>query len=423
MKFKPNCRVLMLLENNPYPSDLRVRQEANSLVSHGFQVTVIAPGTRSQSSYENIHGVHVYRYPEPPAGEGCLSYLVEYSWALFFSFFLTFWVFFRRGFDVIHAHNPPDLFVLIAMCFRVIGKKFIFDHHDLSPEMYYARFDNQGSRFVFQALKFFEILSCRMAHQVIATNESYKKVEMERAGIPASRVSIVRNGPDISKMKPVEPEPTVRAKATVNLGYLGVIGQQDGVDYLIRSLEYIVKELGITDIHAIIMGSGSAVPSLKKLTAQLELEQYISFTGSIPYNDLPRYVSACDICVDPDPHNPYNDRSTMVKMMDYMAMAKPIVAFDLTEHRASAGPAALYSIRNDVHDLAKTIVELIANPNLQNKMGETGRQRMIEQFAWHHQENQLLKAYANIGFNAPAQTSPTNSMPPKTASPTELVSK
>ena len=423
MKSKTNCRVLMLLENNPYPSDLRVRQEANSLVSNGFQVTVIAPGTRSQSYYENILGVHVYRYPNPPAGEGCFSYLVEYSWALFFSFFLTLWVFFRRGFDVIHAHNPPDLFVLIAMCFRIAGKKFIFDHHDLSPEMYYARFDNQGNRIVYHALKFFEILSCRMAHQIIATNESYKKVEIERAGIAASKVSIVRNGPDISKMKPVAPDPKVRAKASIMLGYLGVIGQQDGVDYLIRSLEYIVKELGITDIHAVIMGSGSAVPSLKKLTAKLELEQYISFTGSIPYNDLPRYVSACDICIDPDPYNPYNDRSTMVKMMDYMAMAKPIVAFDLTEHRASAGQAALYSIRNDIHDFAKTIVDLIENPELQKTMGEIGRQRMIDKFAWHHQENQLLKAYSNIGFDALPKTSPANSFPPNTSSTTELVSK
>jgi glycosyltransferase involved in cell wall biosynthesis len=171
------------------------------------------------------------------------------------------------------------------------------------------------------------------------------------------------------------------------------------------------------------MGSGSAVPSLKKLTAKLELEPYISFTGSIPYNDLPRYVSACDICIDPDPYNPYNDRSTMVKMMDYMAMAKPIVAFDLTEHRASAGQAALYSNRNDIHDFAKTIVDLIENPELQKTMGEIGRQRMIDKFAWHHQENQLLKAYSNIGFEALPKTSPANSFPPNTSSTTELVSK
>ena len=423
MKSKTNCRVLMLLENNPYPNDLRVRQEANSLASNGFQVTVIAPGTRSQSTYENNHGVHVYRYPSPPAGVGCFSYLVEYSWALFFSFFLTIWVFFRRGFDVIHAHNPPDLFVLIGICFRIFGKKFIFDHHDLSPEMYYARFDNQGNRLVYQALKFFEILSCRMAHQIIATNESYKKIEIERAGIAASKVSIVRNGPDISKMKPVSPDPQIRAKASIMLGYLGVIGQQDGVDYLIRALDYIVKELGITDIHAVIMGSGSAIPGLKKLTSELELEQYISFTGSIPYNELPRYVSACDICIDPDPHNPYNDRSTMVKMMDYMAMAKPIVAFDLTEHRASAGQAALYAIRNDVQNFANTIVQLINDPELQNTMGQIGRLRMIEKFAWHHQEDQLLKAYSKIGFDACPKSAPTSPTLPQSASTTELVSK
>ena len=199
MKASIKCRVLMLLENNAYPSDQRVRREANSLVAAGFQVTVISPAKKNQQQprYENVDGVHVYRFPPPPAGDSFLGYLWEYGWSLFCSFFLTLWVFFRRGFDVIHAHNPPDIFVLIAICYRILGKQFVFDHHDLSPEMYYARFRNGGRKSVFKVLEFFEKLSCRWAHQIISTNESYKKVEIARAKVSPDKITVVRNGPDI----------------------------------------------------------------------------------------------------------------------------------------------------------------------------------------------------------------------------------
>ena len=394
----------MLLENNPYPNDLRVRREANSLVQAGFQVTVISPGQRKLSRYENIDGVHVYRFLAPPSGDGLVGYLWEYGWSLFSCFYLSIWVFFRRGFDVIHAHNPPDLFVLIAICFRIFGKKFVFDHHDLSPEMYHSRFRKGGKNIVYKALVFFEKLSCRFADQIIATNESYKTVEIERSGISAEKVTIVRNGPDLKRVKPVAPDPELRKKASTILGFVGVMGQQDGVDYFIRAFDYLINELGRTDVYAVIIGKGDAVPSLKKLTAELGLEDRIWFTGRVSDDDMMKYLSTADICVDPDPYDPFNDRSTMIKMMDYMAVGKPIVAFDLTEHRASAEEAALYSKHNDEQDFAHNIVRLIDDPDLRDKMGAFGLQRMHEKLAWHHQEKNLLQVYANMGYHAAIKT-------------------
>lgn len=390
----------MLLENNPYPNDDRVRREAESLAAAGFQVTVISPGKWELPSYENIDGVHVYRFLAPPPGDGLLGYLWEYGWSLFCSFYLTLWVFFRHGFDVIHAHNPPDLFVLIAICYRIFGKKFVFDHHDLSPEMYHSRFRRSGKNFAYRALVFFEKLSCRFADQVIATNESYKKIEIERSHIPPEKVTIVRNGPEMSRFKPVPPDAELGNKASIILGYVGVMGQQDGVDYFIRAFDYLVNDLGRTDVFAVIIGKGDAVPDLKKLTTSLGLDDFVWFTGRIPEEEMLRYLSTAHICIDPDPFDPFNDRSTMIKMMEYMALAKPIVAFDLTENRASAQDAALYSQHNDVQDFAKNIATLIDNPQLREKMGASGRQRMEETLAWHHQERNLLQVYAKLGFEA-----------------------
>jgi glycosyltransferase involved in cell wall biosynthesis len=398
MKSKPKCRVLMLLENNPYPNDLRVRREANSLVKAGFQVTVISPGKRQLPRYENVEGVHVYRFLAPPSGDGLWGYLWEYGWSLFSSFYLTLWVFFRRGFDVIHAHNPPDLFVLIAICFRPLGKKFVFDHHDLSPEMYHSRFRKNGKNIVYRALVFFEKLSCQMAHQVIATNESYRKVEIERSGISPSKVTIVRNGPDLNRVKPVAPDSDLRKKASTILGFVGVMGRQDGVDYFLKALHCLATELGRTDVFAVIMGKGDAVASLKKLTTELDLDDRVWFTGRVADEDMLRYLSTADICIDPDPFDPFNDRSTMIKMMDYMAVAKPIVAFDLTEHRASAEDAALYAAHNDVKDFANKIATLIDDPQRREQMGRFGLQRMHNQLAWHHQEKNLLQVYLNLGY-------------------------
>jgi glycosyltransferase involved in cell wall biosynthesis len=243
-----------------------------------------------------------------------------------------------------------------------------------------------------------------MAHQVIATNESYRKVEIERSGIPPSKVTIVRNGPDLNRVKPVPPDSDLRKKAATILGFVGVMGQQDGVDYFLKAIHYLVTELGRTDVFAVIMGKGDAVASLEKMTTKLELDDRVWFTGRVSDEDMLRYLSTADICIDPDPYDPFNDRSTMIKMMDYMAVAKPIVAFDLTEHRASANDAALYATHNDVQDFANKIATLIDNPPLREQMGSFGLQRMQQQLAWHHQEKNLLQVYSNLGY--PAERKP-----------------
>ena len=396
MKSLNSHRILMLLENNPYPGDLRVCREALSLVKAGYQVTVISPGKKKLRRYETVDGVHVYRFPAPAPGDSFFGYLWEYGYSITASFFLTLWVFLRHGFDVIHAHNPPDLFVLVAMFYRLLGKRFVFDHHDLSPEMYHARFRQGGNRLVVQALVFFEKLTCRLAHGVIATNESYRRIEMERGNVPPERITIVRNGPDLNRIKRVEPDAALRDKATTILGFVGLMGQQDGVDYYLRALHHLIHDLQRDDFYAVIIGRGDAVNSLKQLTTELGLDDRVHFTGRIPDAEMLRYLSTADICVDPDPSNPFNDRSTMIKMMDYMALAKPIVAFDLPENRVTAGDAAIYARGNDELDFARKIVTLMDDPQLRRSMGASGRRRIEDELAWHHQEENLLQAYKKL---------------------------
>ena len=319
----------MLLENNPVPQDARVRREANALVAAGYHVTVICPAGKGQPSRETVGGVLVYRYPEPRGGDGVFGYLWEYGYSLTMTLLLSVRVWLAAGFNVIHAHNPPDLFVLVAILYRPLGVKFVFDHHDLSPEMYYARFHGKGNRIVHAALIWFEKLSFTVADHVIATNESYKNIAMERGGVDEKRITVVRNGPEGNRLRPVEPDPEIRQRATCILGYVGVIGVQDGVDYFIRALDRLINELGYSNVLAIIIGKGDAVEDLQRLSRALKLDSHIWFTGRVSDEDLIRYLSTADVCVDPDPSNSFNDQSTMIKMTEYMALGRPIVAFDL----------------------------------------------------------------------------------------------
>jgi glycosyltransferase involved in cell wall biosynthesis len=389
----------MLVENNPYPQDPRVRCEARSLVEAGLQVCVIAPGKRSQPRRESIDGVCVYRYPRPKAGVGAAGYVWEYGYSLAATFLLSIVVWLREGFDVIHAHNPPDLFVLIALVFKPLRKKFVFDHHDLSPEMFHDRFGGGGNVWLFRALVLFEKLSCRLADHVIATNASYREVEMTRGGVSAERVTIVRNGPDLDRLRRVEPDPDLRARASTILAYVGVMGYQDGIDYLLRALGRLRDDLGRTDFYCVLMGRGAALRDLQKLAVKLRLDEQVWFTEYVPEEDLVRYLSTADIFVDPDPSSPFNDRSTMIKMMEYMTFARPIVAFDLPEHRVTAGEAALYAAANNERELAKCIARLMDDPEERRVMGDCGRQRVENQLAWPHQAKALLDVYQQLGLH------------------------
>lgn len=386
----------MLLENHPYPQDGRVRREAQSLEKAGYQVTVVCPAGSGQARSEVVAGVQVYRYPAPKERDGFLGYLFEYGYSMAMSALITFYVFVRSGVDVIHAHNPPDTFVLVAAWYKLLGKKFVFDHHDLSPEMYDARFEGDANATVHRALLAFEKLTFRMADHVISTNESYREIAIGRGAMPEDQVTVVRNGPQLDRVAPVDPDPQLRNGAGTVIGYVGVMGPQDGVDYLIRALDHLSHQLGRSDFVCYIVGEGSEIPSLKRLVAERGLEGLVHFTGRISDEELMRVLSTADICVDPDPCNPFSDRSTMIKMTEYMAMSKPIVAFDLKEHRRTAEEAAVYATPNDESEFARLLAELMDDPDKRRRMGEFGRRRVEAELAWPHQERQLISAYQRL---------------------------
>jgi glycosyltransferase involved in cell wall biosynthesis len=396
MRASAGKRILMLLQNNPYPRDSRVRREAVALAEAGYEVTVISPRAPDQERVEVVDGVRAYRYPAAPEADGFLGYLLEYGVTLVATALLSVWVRVRHGFDVIHAHNPPDLFVLVAAPFKLAGTRFVFDHHDLAPEMYEARFRERARPIVQRALRWFERLTFRAADHVIATNESYREVAIERGGLPPERVTVVRNGPLLERWSSAAPDPTWQAKAPTLVGYVGEMAMHDGIDYLLRAVRELVTTLGRDDVHVVLVGEGSDRPRLEALRDELGLAPFVTFTGHVSDDDVVRILASTDVCASPDPKNPFTDRSTMIKLTEYMALAKPMVAFDLREHRRTAGDAALYAEPNDVLDFARQIERLMDDPALRERMGREGRRRMEEGLTWEHSRPALLAVYAAL---------------------------
>src|SRR6267142_4457526 len=397
MKKSAGNRILMLLENRPYPQDVRVRREANALCAAGYRVTVICPVDEGQPFRETVDRVSVYRYPAPPDANGLLAYVWEYGCSMFFSFLLSVRAFFAKNNDIVHAHNPPDTFVFIALFYKLFGKRFVYDHHDLSPEMYQARFAGGGNSVVYRVLVWLEKLSCRFADHVIVTNESYKSIAIERGGVPESRITIVRNGIELSGLEgAIEPDRRLRQMEKTIIGYVGVMGFQDGVDYLLRALHHLVYGLGRIDFHCILIGGGDAWERLKTQARQLGLDDYVQFTGFVFGEQLRRYLSATDICVDSAPSNPYSDRSTMFKIMEYMSLGKPIVAFDLAEHRFTAQQAAVYVPPNDERAFAQALAEVMDDPRRRASLGMSGILRIRTQLAWDFSIPNLIGAYRAV---------------------------
>ncbi len=395
MKVPVGNRVLMLLENSTYPVDPRVRQEAKTLSEAGYQVSVICPRATNQPWCENDNGVSIFRYPSLQA-QGFLGYILEYSYSLAAMSILSLIVWVYSGFDVIHAANPPDSAVFIALFYKLFGKRFVFDHHDIAPEMYLVRYKNKGSQVVYRILVWLEKTSCRFADHVIATNQSHKNVEMQRGLVPEDHITIVRNGPAMACLNLARPDTCSREKEKVVFGYIGVIGPQDGLDYLLRALQLLNTVLQRNDFSCMIIGEGSALAELKIQAKHLGLLQYVSFTGFLPQAEALKRLSTVDICVDPDPSNIYNDRCTMIKLMEYMALGKPIVAFDLPEHHVTAGDAALYARPNEELDFARQIMTLMDDYQRRAKMGQIGMKRVENELAWSYQAQKLLDAYALV---------------------------
>lgn len=388
-------RILMLVENLPVPFDRRVWQEANTLRDAGYGVSVICPtGPGCERRFELIDGIAIHRYRLPVEAAGAAGYAIEYATALLMTFVLAWRVFLTRGFDAIHACNPPDLLFLIGAFFKLFGCKFVFDHHDLCPELFEAKFGRRG--LAHRLLLRLERWTFRTADVSIATNESYRRIALERGGMRPERVFVVRSGPSLERMKRLPPDPRYRCGRRYLVGYVGVMGRQEGIDLLLHAIRLIVHVFGRTDIHFGLVGGGTSLAEMKALAQQLGIAAHVTFTGRVSDGELLALLNTADVCVNPDIANALNDRSTMNKIMEYMALGKPIVQFDLTEGRRSAQAASLYARRNDVADFAARIVELIDDPFLRAQMGEYGRARVVDELEWRHEAPKLAAAYAAL---------------------------
>jgi glycosyltransferase involved in cell wall biosynthesis len=388
-------RVLIIVENLPCPFDRRVWQEARTLAAAGYQVSIICPKAPDyEKSFEQIDGIDIHRHRLPAEADGVLGYALEYSVALAMEFWLSLKVLFGRGFDVIHACNPPDTIFLIGGFYKLLGKKFLFDHHDINPELYEAKFGKRG--FGRKLLVALERMTFNTADLVISTNESYRQIAIERGGKDPQDVFVVRSGPDLSRIRMLPPNPALKRGRKYLVGYVGVMGKQEGIDLLLQAVQLIVHHLGHTDIQFGLVGGGTELPAMRELAKQLGVDEYVTFTGRAPDSELLEMLNTADICVNPDRANDMNDRSTMNKVMEYMALAKPVVQFDLTEGRVSAGDASWYARPNDVADLAQKIVSLLADESQRIHMGAIGRQRIEQVLAWQHEAPRLLAAYEHL---------------------------
>ncbi len=384
-------RVLIVVENLPVPFDRRVWSEATTLAQAGYAVSVICPQARGQvAPYEELEGVAIYRHPLTEAS-GTLGYLREYAVALFHQTRLAIRVLRRQGIDILQGCNPPDLIFLVAWALRPFGVRYLFDHHDLCPELFEVKFARRG--ILWRAMRAAEWLTFRTALVTIATNDSFREIALERGGKAAEDVFVVRSAPRLDKFRPGPGDPSAKKGFPFLLGYVGVIGEQEGMDLLIAALDHLVRALGRRDVHLAIVGFGPYLPEVERDVAARGLEAHVTFTGPLYGEDLLAVLNAADICVSPDAKNPMNDRSTMNKVVEYMTLGKPVVQFDLREGRFSAGEAALYAEENDPEDFARQIARLLDDPELRRRMGATGRARVERELSWEHSAPRLLAAY------------------------------
>ena len=385
-------RVLILVENLPSPFDRRVWQEATALRDAGYTVSIICPtGPGCEKAFEAIDGIHIWRYRLPVEASGALGYALEYGTALLKSLLLSLRVLATRGFDIVHACNPPDLFFLLGRFYKLFGRKFVFDHHDANPELYEAKFGKRD--FLWRTMVWLEKLTFRTADISIATNESYKRIATTRGGMAPEKVFVVRSGPSLERMKVLPPVEELKRGKAYLVGYVGVMGRQEGIDYLLRAAAHIVHDLGRNDVHFGLVGGGTSLEEMRRLAAALGLQRHVTFTGRVSDREMLEMLNTAEVCVNPDVANEMNDISTMNKVMEYMALGKPIVQFDLAEGRFSAREASLYARRNNAFDLAYKILELLDDPEKRRAMGAFGRRRVLEDLEWRHEAPKLLAAY------------------------------
>jgi glycosyltransferase involved in cell wall biosynthesis len=394
-------RILIIVQNLPVPFDRRVWLECQALVSAGYEVAVVCPKGDGDPGYAVVDSVQLYKYRPYAPGGGKAGFVAEYV----YSFLATAWQTLkarRAGrFAVLQACNPPDIFWPIAVLLRAVDRaRFVFDHHDLCPELYQSRFPG-GPRLPYLALRALERRTHRSADHVIATNDSYRDVAVMRSGKSPGDVTVVRTGPDPDRLVRGEPKPDLRRGYQHLVAYIGVMGPQDGVDIVVRAAAVVVHELHRKDIAFTLIGAGDCFQELVALRDELGLAGYVEFTGRAPDALVAEIMSTADVGLSPDPKNPLNDVSTMNKTMEYMAYELPVIAFDLRETRVSAGDAAVYVTPNDTREYANAIVALIDDEGRRAQLGKIGRARVEQQLAWSHQRRAYLGVYQGL-VGAPA---------------------
>ncbi len=391
-------RLLILLQNEPIPSDRHVWNESRGAARAGYDVTVICPKgeDRDRDEHEVREGVKIHRYEPRRADGGAGSYVLEYLAAL--------WSMRRLArsepFDLVHACSPPDFLLLAALGLRRRGARFVFDHHDLTPELYLTRF---GAGPLHRVTLAAEQVAFRSADVVLSVNDSYRRIAIDRGRRDPEDVAVVRTGPDLTRFVPSEPEPALKRGRPFLLAYAGVMGPQDGVDQALLAL----AELSAlrSDWHAVFMGDGDVFKEMRELSAELGLSERVEFSGWVDQETIGRVLSTADVCLAPDPKTPLNDISSMVKISEYMAMSRPIVSYDLAESRIGAGDAAVFAAPGDHAGFARLVSELLADPGRRAAMGATGRARVEQILAWEHQERSLLAAYARALAMGPVRES------------------
>jgi glycosyltransferase involved in cell wall biosynthesis len=385
--------ILIIVENLAVPFDRRVWQEANTLSENGAKVSIICPKMSGYtSSYEVLNGIEIYRHYLPFEARGAVGYLLEYCVALFWEFILSWKIFLRKRFHVIHGCNPPDLIFLVALWFKLLGVKYVFDHHDINPELYLAKFNRKG--FFYNMILLFERLTFATANYCIATNESYKEIAIRRGKKPECKVQVVRSGPKLDRLKILPPDKKYKKGRKYLIGYVGVIGEQEGIDLLLESAKYIVTVR--QDIQFAIIGGGTSLEMLKELSVKMGLSDHVDFYGRVKDDILISILNTADVCVNPDKPTEMNNLSTMNKIMEYMALNKPIVQFDLKEGRFSAMEASLYAASGNTKDFAMKIIQLIDDPELRYEMGNFGYNRVLKELSWDHEKDNLIRFYKNV---------------------------
>jgi glycosyltransferase involved in cell wall biosynthesis len=385
--------ILIIVENLSLPFDRRVWQEATTLKENGAEVSIICPKMKGYtSSFEIINDIKIYRHPLPLEAKGAFGYLLEYGTALFWEFVLSWKIFFQKRFQIIHGCNPPDLIFLVALWFKIFGVKYVFDHHDINPELFIAKYNRKG--LFYKLMIFFERLTFATANYSIATNESYKEIAIRRGKMPLDKVQVIRSGPKLERLKFVSPDKRYLNGKKFLVGYVGVIGAQEGIDLLLESVRYIISIR--QDIQFSIVGGGSDLDRLSQLSDEMGLSDFVEFHGRVSDELLLTVLNTADVCVNPDKPSEMNNLSTMNKIMEYMALKKPMVQYDLKEGRFSAREASLYAKPGDTEDFAKKIIHLVDNPELRDKMADYGYKRVLNELSWDYEGEKLIKFYKRI---------------------------